>query len=297
MLADWIYAIAFFVTAAATVASALMVVLHRNPVINALYLVLCFFGVAVLYVFLEAHFLAALQVLLYAGAVLVLFLMIIMLIRLDQEQLMKVKPKPGKALAVAAALGVILIMIGVAHSLSNPSSQKGHFLLQREQPERIAALLLDLGEKPADLAIAPGKPSLSESDKVQLAGQALAALAKPETRNIAQWPEPFRAMGHEKIEALRMALLAALNRQGTLAQISAPDGFKDLNRVDIAAFIRTAALARLTELEEFGTTASVGRELFSRYFLPFEAASILLLAAIVGVLLLARRTREEGGRR
>jgi NADH:ubiquinone oxidoreductase subunit 6 (subunit J) len=40
MLTDWIYAIAFFATAAATVASALMVVLHRNPVINALYLVL-----------------------------------------------------------------------------------------------------------------------------------------------------------------------------------------------------------------------------------------------------------------
>jgi NADH:ubiquinone oxidoreductase subunit 6 (subunit J) len=136
MLTDWIYAIAFFVTAAATVASALMVVLHRNPVINALYLVLCFFGVAVLYVLLESHFLAALQVLLYAGAVLVLFLMIIMLIRLDQEQLMKVKPKPGKALAVAAALGVILVLIGVAHSLSNPSSQRGQFLLQREQPER-----------------------------------------------------------------------------------------------------------------------------------------------------------------
>lgn len=297
MLTEWIYAIAFFVTAAATVASALMVVLHRNPVINALYLVLCFFGVAVLYVLLESHFLAALQVLLYAGAVLVLFLMIIMLIRLDQEQLMKVKPKPGKALAVAASLGVILIMIGVAHSLSNPSSQRGPFLLQRERPEQIAAFLLDLGERRVDLKVAPQKETLSEADKVRLARQALTALAKPETRAKAQWPEPFRTVGSEKIEALRQALLAGLNRQWTLAQLSAPAGFKELNRADIAVFIRTAARARLTQLEEFGTTASVGRELFSRYLLPFEAASILLLAAIVGVLLLARRSPDEGGSR
>jgi NADH:ubiquinone oxidoreductase subunit 6 (subunit J) len=297
MLADWIYAIAFFVTAAATVASALMVVLHRNPVINALYLVLCFFGVAVLYVLLESHFLAALQVLLYAGAVLVLFLMIIMLIRLDQEQLVKVKPKPGKALAVAAALGVVLVMIGVAHSLGNPASQKSLFLLQREQPERIAAFLLDLGERRADLNVAPQKEALSESDKVQLARQALTNLAKPETRTKAQWPEPFRSMGPDKIETLRKALLAGLGRQWTLSQLSPPAGFKELNRADITAFIRTAVKARLTQLEEFGTTASVGRDLFSRYLLPFEAASILLLAAIVGVLFLARRNPEKGGSR
>jgi NADH:ubiquinone oxidoreductase subunit 6 (subunit J) len=297
MLADWIYAIAFFVTAAATVASALMVVLHRNPVINALYMVLCFFGVAVLYVLLESHFLAALQVLLYAGAVLVLFLMIIMLMRLDQEQLMKVKPKPGKALAVAAALGVVLVMIGVAHSLSNTSTGKGPFLFQREQPDRIAAFVIELGDRRVDLNVAPQKEPLSESDKVQLAKQALSALARPGTKAKAQWPEPFRSMGPDKIETLRKALLAGLNRQWTLAQLNVPSGFKQLNRADIAAFIRTAARARLTELEDFGTTASVGRDLFSRYLLPFEASSILLLAAIVGVLLLARRGPEEGGPR
>jgi hypothetical protein len=188
-------------------------------------------------------------------------------------------------------------MIGVAHSLSNPSSQRGAFLLQRERPEQIAAFLLDLGERRVDLKVAPQKETLSEADKVRLARQALTALAKPETRAKAQWPEPFRTMGSEKIEALRQALLAGLNRQWTLAQLSAPAGFKELNRADIAAFIRTAARARLTQLEEFGTTASIGRELFSRYLLPFEAASILLLAAIVGVLLLARRSPDEGGSR
>jgi NADH:ubiquinone oxidoreductase subunit 6 (subunit J) len=258
---------------------------------------LCFFGVAVLYVLIEAHFLAALQVLLYAGAVLVLFLMIIMLIRVDQEQLMKMKPKPGKAFAVAAALGVILVLIGVAHSLSNPSSQRGRFLLQREQPGRIADFLIDLGDRQVDLNTAPSNEPLSETDKVQLARRALTDLGRPETLAKAEWPEPFRSMGPDKIEALRKALLVRLGRQRTLAQMSAPAGFRELNRADLVAFIRTAARARLTQLEDFGTTASVGRALFSRYLLPFEAASILLLAAIVGVLLLARRNPQEGGSR
>lgn len=295
MLTDWIYAIAFFLTAAATVASALMVVLHRNPVINALYMVLSFFGVAVLYVLLESHFLAALQVLLYAGAVLVLFLIIVMLMRLDQEQLMKVKPKPGKALAVALALGVILILMGVAHSLSPSSSRKAHFLIQREQPEQLAAFLLELGEK--RLEGPARREPLSEAEKVQLAKQTLLALGKPETQARVDWPEPFRGLGPEKIESLRKALLAGLNRSWTLAQLSVPAQFKGLSRADIAAFIRIAVHARLAQLEEFGTTAAVGRELFSRYLLPFEAASILLLAAIVGVLLLARRSPGAGGSR
>ena len=143
-----------------------------------------------------------------------------------------------------------------------------------------------LGDRRVDLNVAPQKEPLSESDKVQLARQALTALAKPEIRAKAQWPEPCRSMAPDKIEALRKGRLAGLDRQWTLAQLKAPAGFKKLNRADIAAFIRTAARARLTQLEEFGTTASVGRDLFSRYLLPFEAASILLLAAIVGVLLL-----------
>jgi hypothetical protein len=210
---------------------------------------------------------------------------------------MKVKPKPGKALAVAAALGVVLVLIGVAQSLSGPSPRKDPFLLLREQPERIAAFLVDLGERRADLNVAPRKEPLSESDKVQLARQALTGLAKPETLAKALWQEPFRSMTSDKREVLRKALLAGLNRQWTLAQLGVPAGFKELNRADIAAFIRTAARARLAQLEEFGTTASVGRDLFSRYLLPFEAASILLLAAIVGVLLLARRNPEEGGSR
>lgn len=73
----------FFLFAAIAVVFALVVVLHRNPVVGALSLVASFFALAVMYVLLEAPFLAALQVIVYAGAIMVLFLFVIMLLNLQ----------------------------------------------------------------------------------------------------------------------------------------------------------------------------------------------------------------------
>jgi NADH-quinone oxidoreductase subunit J len=75
--------IIFFVFAAIAVIFALAVVLHRNPVVGALSLVASFFALAVMYVLLDAPFLAALQVIVYAGAIMVLFLFVIMLLNLQ----------------------------------------------------------------------------------------------------------------------------------------------------------------------------------------------------------------------
>ena len=73
----------FFFFAAVAVIFSLVVVLHRNPVVGALSLVAAFFALAVMYVLLEAPFLAALQVIVYAGAIMVLFLFVIMLLNLQ----------------------------------------------------------------------------------------------------------------------------------------------------------------------------------------------------------------------
>ena len=76
------YAIFFFFAAVAVV-FALVVILHRNAVVGALSLVASFFALAVMYVLLDAPFLAALQVIVYAGAIMVLFLFVIMLLNLQ----------------------------------------------------------------------------------------------------------------------------------------------------------------------------------------------------------------------
>jgi NADH-quinone oxidoreductase subunit J len=79
--------ILFYVFASVLVASALGVIIARNPVHAALALVLCFFNSAVLWLLIEAEFLAIVLVLVYVGAVMVLFLFVIMMLDIDLEEL------------------------------------------------------------------------------------------------------------------------------------------------------------------------------------------------------------------
>ncbi len=75
--------ILFFLFATAAVASALFMVGSRSPINGALWLVLNFFCLACLYLTLNAQFIAVIQILVYAGAIMVLFLFVIMLLNLD----------------------------------------------------------------------------------------------------------------------------------------------------------------------------------------------------------------------
>ena len=97
--------IAFYIFAFLTVACAIMVVANpfsRNPVTSAMFLVLTITSMAGLFVQLHAFFLAAVQILVYAGAVMVLFLFVIMLLDLKEEERRKIK-------AVGAGLGTIAV--------------------------------------------------------------------------------------------------------------------------------------------------------------------------------------------
>jgi NADH-quinone oxidoreductase subunit J len=105
-------AIAFYILASVCAVSAVMVVTRRNPVHAALFLVLAFFCVAGIYVVLSAEFLAAVQVLVYAGGIMVLFLFVIMLVPLEGTRL-SVPPvrHVGMSLAAAALLAAVLISV------------------------------------------------------------------------------------------------------------------------------------------------------------------------------------------
>jgi NADH-quinone oxidoreductase subunit J len=76
----------FWIFVAIMLIFAVLVVAFRNPVASALSLVVCFLGLAALYISLDAFFLGVIQILVYAGAVMVLFLFIIMLLDLKAEQ-------------------------------------------------------------------------------------------------------------------------------------------------------------------------------------------------------------------
>jgi NADH-quinone oxidoreductase subunit J len=159
--------IAFFVLAVLAVASALVVISHRNPVISALALGLNLISIAGFYLVLRAQFIALLQVIVYAGAILVLIVFVIMLLNLRDE----------------------------ARQRESGSIQ------------RVVGPLLALA-----FAVLLGRALLSG----------------------AASPFPARPAG-------------------------------------------------------FGTVEAVGRELFTRFFYPFEVISLLLIVAMVGAVLLAKR--------
>lgn len=83
----------FYLFAVIAVVSSVLMITRKNPVYSVIYLVLTLFSIAAIFVLLQAHFLAALQVLVYAGAILVLFLFVIMLLNLGHEFEADVKPR------------------------------------------------------------------------------------------------------------------------------------------------------------------------------------------------------------
>jgi NADH-quinone oxidoreductase subunit J len=104
----------FAVAAAIVIAGAVGVVVARNPVHSALMLVMTLFGVAVLFVLQQANFLAAVQVIVYAGAIVVLFLFVIMFLGVDREEDIRAEPLRGQrplaiALVVLGTTGLLLL--------------------------------------------------------------------------------------------------------------------------------------------------------------------------------------------
>jgi len=117
------------VLAAVAVSSAVMVVLSRNAIHAAIYLVLSFLSMAGLYVILEAEFVAAVQVLVYAGGIMVLFLFVIMLVNLRDPSGSRVGLHG--VLSGGVGLAVVALILSVYGRGSLPaSSAEGSVLRQ-----------------------------------------------------------------------------------------------------------------------------------------------------------------------
>lgn len=190
--------ILFLLFAALTVGSALLVVLHKNPVVSAVFLVLSFFSLAGIYAVMNAIFIATMQVLVYAGAIMVLVVFVLMLLSLREETLKEIWDKPIKKLVIMAIVGLY------------------SFLL-------ISALL---------------------------SGR-------------------FATAGSVAIQA------------GSSQQRFSTDTVKYEYKIK-------------DDVTVTGNTASVGASTFLDYLLPFELISILLLAAVVGAVILAKKDVDPG---
>jgi NADH-quinone oxidoreductase subunit J len=182
----------FAASAAVILVGALGVVTSRNPVHAALSLVMTLFGVAVLFIEQEADFLAAVQIIVYAGAIVVLFLFVIMFLGVDRRDDIEVEPlvgqRPLAALMVAITLGGVIAMAWSSHwvtgahqvvgpiqghvtnSLSSPSGEpaqlgKQLFTTYLFAFEATAALLVIAVVGAVVLARRPPVPKDAESER------------------------------------------------------------------------------------------------------------------------------------
>ncbi len=167
----------FYIFGFGAVVSALLMVTNKRPVRAAMSLVATMSFLAGLYVLLDAHLIAVLQLIVYAGAIMVLFLFVIMLLNIEEKE---------------GLLGVNTILL--------------------------------------------------------------------------------QFMGMLVVGLLFVSMVSLFKGEGSLLS----------STVEIAA--------------DFGTTKAVGMKLFTEYLLPFEIASVLLLAAIVGAVILAKRRIDDTGR-
>lgn len=104
--------IIFGILAILCVGSALWMIATKNPVRSALALVVAFLSVAGLYIMLSAQFIAAVQVIVYAGAIMVLFLFVIMLLNLGAPSALKDTGGMSRWVAVGLGVGLLVVLFG-----------------------------------------------------------------------------------------------------------------------------------------------------------------------------------------
>jgi NADH-quinone oxidoreductase subunit J len=103
--------ILFYIFAAGGIASALLVVTRSNPIISAIYLIVNFFCLAAMYLTLHAQFIAVIQILVYAGAIMVLFVFVIMLLNLGDERNLRDGFSWKKVVAAGFGFGVLMELL------------------------------------------------------------------------------------------------------------------------------------------------------------------------------------------
>ena len=222
--------ILFIVFGILAVGSAICVIAFRNPIHSALALVLTFFSLAGLFISLGAYFVAAVQVIVYAGAIMVLFLFVIMLLNLGRLQTTR---QINKAKVFAVIVGILL-----------------------------AAEAVYIGIKAYDgTAVSPAQGG---SEAVG------AAITSEQLNRIAEIESTYH-LDRAEINSTYVPEIA--DQKNTVETLSASEA----NRL-------------ITKLQgEMGKPDRIGTILFTKFLLPFEVTSLVLLAALIGVIVLVKR--------
>ena len=121
----------FYLTAAVTIAGAMGVVSQPNPLYCVLSLIAAFLGLAGLYLSLSAEFIAIVQVVIYAGAIMVLFLFVVMLLDLRRDEWIPLRLPIQKFTGALIGVGLFAVILKVIFSGSVLTGAKGEFPAER----------------------------------------------------------------------------------------------------------------------------------------------------------------------
>ncbi len=228
--------ILFIVFGALALIGAVSVIGFKNPVYSAIALIGTFFAQAGLFILLGAHFVAAVQVIVYAGAIMVLFLFVIMLLNLGSVR--SDQPRAGIAKGAAIILGVVFALEGVYIAVN---ASKGTAVARVKQESTF------------------GEGAITE---IQL-------------KEIGEMEATYQ-LTRDEINTEYVPQVAAADK--TLESLTA---------VEAQTLIQTIQ-------REMGKTERIGAVLFSKFLLPFEVTSLILLAALIGVIALVKREEPKG---
>lgn len=264
----------FFILALGILVSSVLVVAFKNPINGAVSLVCTFVMLAGVYALLSAPFLAIIQVMVYAGAIMVLFLFVIMLLNQSEEELGDRKLTVTK---VVAGLGSLALLVGFVSAV---------LTLQDKAPVEIDQALAG---KTLAQAVQQVDPSLSGQDASRVAStQALVDGAFVE--------DPGYVLKEGQVLEFSTTRFPGLARHARVPHAEdlrrlhlTEQELKEAELKPLSAAQRRDLEARLVTWDKFGSVEQVGSQLYTKWLFPFEIMALLLLAAIPGAVVLAKR--------
>ena len=305
--------ILYLAFAVLTVLSALLAVTRKNAVAAACWLVTMFFGLAADFVLLEAYFVAAVQILVYAGAIMVLFLFVIMLLDLRSVELdARGGPKMRFAGILLAGIFLAAVVYAIRDAEDSPRiADRVAVLLHRPAPPAAPS---------AELGAVPVAPEAPPAEAVELEAVAPEADAAPEMgaagdvqpgdrawagtlpREAPSGASPGAASDRRIIVIVGPEGAATVKLDGKAvpalafeAKSAAPERRRTSAVPGAAAGTTIDVIVRRGGLEASpaggpdGGPYAIGKALFEHWLFPFEVASILLTGAIFGAVLLTKR--------
>lgn len=277
----------FWIFATGAVLSSIAVIVFRNPLYSALSLILDFFFFAGLYALLSAHLMAITQVLVYAGAIMVLFLFIIMLLNLKDDELGVFEFKIHHLVSFLTVLGLFYFVsqaITPLVDLDKVVQARAQAAQQFENDQKAHAKLAERAEaaqgdeKSALLErVRDAKPAYKAQSRTSIKGPLYADLSEGALEEA--WSQRIQAYDSGR----SVPSQGKWPRFDETRPVVVPPALSGKAYETERGRIRAGAPAT------FGTIEPLSILIVNRFVVPFELTALLLLAAIVGAVIIAKR--------